>query len=537
MGGRTLRAAVAAALLGACAKAPAPIVEESTQTPAGETATVVVSVAGAGTVGFDGQPPCSSGCRYSVPRNASVRLVALPEAGTTFAGWAGACSGTGECQFVAVGDAQVAAQFAPARVVPAGELSLTVEIGGEGAGAVRVYDAKDRITQCSRSCNVAVPRGRTFIAAVPAAGSKMPGWTGACAGLDECVLELSRDAALTATFDPVPPPPWVYAAQDVTTLEGLRVSPSALDDAGAIAGTYSAEAETGIFRWDGTLQRTALPVGISASVAATAGGLVVGTLATGGSAMGEGHAFVAASGAIHDLGTLGGTWSRARAVNETGMIVGAAALAGGEVHAFSWKDGVMIDLGTLRGQAFSEAFAIAPDGAPLGISCDSPSAAPARCHVVRFDRSGLSDLGGLSDAMGVIAMDPASDVALYRYPSEAFLWREGVVYDISGEAAAYAWSRLGVFAGGRLSSALCAPNSAGDAVVAIWVPISEGDSGILALRHDGALYDVNDLVQPQRIVEWPRRIDGAQAINARGQILAYARRAGGTHLLLTPKAP
>ena len=537
MGSRTLRAAVAAALLGACAKAPAPIVEESTQPPAGETATVVVSVTGAGTVGFDGQPPCSSACRYSVPRHASVRLVPLPESGTTFAGWAGACSGTGECQFVAVGDAQVAAQFSPARIAPPGDLSLTVEIGGEGAGAVRVYDAKDRITQCSRSCTVGVPRGRTFVAAVPAAGSKMPGWTGACNGLDECVLDLSRDAGVTATFDPVPPPTWLYAAQDVTTLEDLRVSPSALDDNGAIAGTYSSEAETGIFRWDGTLQRTALPVGISASVAATGGGLVVGTLASGGSAMGEGHAFVAASGAIHDLGTLGGTWSRARAVNEAGMIVGAAALAGGEVHAFSWKDGVMIDLGTLRGQAFSEAFAIAPDGAPLGISCDSPSAAPARCQIVRFDRSGLSDLGDLSDAMGVVAMNPAGDVALHRYPSETFLWREGVVYDISGEAAAYAWSRLGVFAGGRLSSALCAPNAGGDAVVAIWVPISEGDSGILALRHDGALYDVNDLLQPQRIVEWPRRIDGAQAINARGQILAYARRAGGTHLLLTPKAP
>jgi len=83
MGSRTLRAAVAAALLGACAKAPAPIVEESTQPPAGETATVVVSVTGAGTVGFDGQPPCSSACRYSVPRHASVRLVALPESGTT----------------------------------------------------------------------------------------------------------------------------------------------------------------------------------------------------------------------------------------------------------------------------------------------------------------------------------------------------------------------------------------------------------------------------------------------------------------------
>ena len=55
MAGRTVRVALAAALVGACAKAPAPIVEESTQSPAGETATVVVSVAGAGMVGFGGQ--------------------------------------------------------------------------------------------------------------------------------------------------------------------------------------------------------------------------------------------------------------------------------------------------------------------------------------------------------------------------------------------------------------------------------------------------------------------------------------------------
>src|SRR6202171_5905914 len=299
MGGRTLRAAVAAARLGACAKAPAPIVEESTQPPAGETATVAVSVAGAGTVGFDGQPPCSSACRYSVPRHASVRLVALPEPGTTFAGWAGACSGTGECQFVAVVDAQVAAQFGPGRVVPSAELSLTVEIGGGGGGGGGGDGAKERLTSSARTSPGGVPRGRTSVAPPPAAGSKMPGWTGACDGLDECVLDLSRDAALTATFDPVPPPPWVYAAQDVTTLEGLRVSPSALDDTGAIAGPYSAEAETGIFRWDGTLQRTALPDGSSASVAATAGGLVVGTLATGGGAVGGGRGVADGSAAVH----------------------------------------------------------------------------------------------------------------------------------------------------------------------------------------------------------------------------------------------
>ena len=51
-----------------------------------------------------------------------------------------------------------------------------------------------------------------------------------------------------------------------------------------------------------------------------------------------------------DLGTLGGTSSRAAAVNDHGQVVGVSNTAGGEQHAFSWtKKGGMVDLGTLGG--------------------------------------------------------------------------------------------------------------------------------------------------------------------------------------------
>src|SRR3954470_14675597 len=47
-----------------------------------------------------------------------------------------------------------------------------------------------------------------------------------------------------------------------------------------------------------------------------------------------------------DLGTLGGTWSHAAALNNRGQIVGSSALAGStESRAFLWDDGVMHDLG------------------------------------------------------------------------------------------------------------------------------------------------------------------------------------------------
>ena len=49
-----------------------------------------------------------------------------------------------------------------------------------------------------------------------------------------------------------------------------------------------------------------------------------------------------------DLGTLGGTYSYATAINEQGQVVGIS-LIGSEMHAFIWHNGRMTDLGTLGG--------------------------------------------------------------------------------------------------------------------------------------------------------------------------------------------
>jgi len=70
---------------------------------------------------------------------------------------------------------------------------------------------------------------------------------------------------------------------------------------------------------------------------------------------------------IADLGTLGGAYSRAEAVNDRGDIVGGSTTAAGEWHAFLWSRGRMMDLGTLGG-AYSVALDINNRGEVVGVS-------------------------------------------------------------------------------------------------------------------------------------------------------------------------
>jgi probable HAF family extracellular repeat protein len=58
------------------------------------------------------------------------------------------------------------------------------------------------------------------------------------------------------------------------------------------------------------------------------------------------HAMVNTYGTVQDLGTLGGTQSLARAVNQQGWVVGWAYSAGATTQrAFLWRDGAMAPLG------------------------------------------------------------------------------------------------------------------------------------------------------------------------------------------------
>jgi probable HAF family extracellular repeat protein len=64
------------------------------------------------------------------------------------------------------------------------------------------------------------------------------------------------------------------------------------------------------------------------------------------------HAFRYSAGTMTDLGTLGGTFSDARAVNSNGDVAGSSSLSGtalNPTNAFLYHNGHMTDLGTLGG--------------------------------------------------------------------------------------------------------------------------------------------------------------------------------------------
>jgi probable HAF family extracellular repeat protein len=86
--------------------------------------------------------------------------------------------------------------------------------------------------------------------------------------------------------------------------------------------------------------------------------------------VGATHAVLWSDGEVVDLGTLGGTTSRAYGINDRTQIVGTARTAAGADHAFLWQDGVMTDANELlpadSGWTLTIAFGIDQRGVFVG---------------------------------------------------------------------------------------------------------------------------------------------------------------------------
>jgi probable HAF family extracellular repeat protein len=148
------------------------------------------------------------------------------------------------------------------------------------------------------------------------------------------------------------------------------------------------------------------------------------------------HGFLYRDGVLTDLGTLGGAYSGAYAINSSGLIVGQSTLiTGGDVpsHATLWENCQPIDLGTLGG---AESFARDINDAGVVVGTSSAAGDPVNSHAVLWRDRVIEQLetGGArsSQAAAINASGTIVGFGVYHgSPSwHALMWRNGTLVDL-----------------------------------------------------------------------------------------------------------
>ncbi|MFC6920217.1 InlB B-repeat-containing protein [Meiothermus taiwanensis] len=157
---------------------------------------LTINKSGAGSGSVSSTPAgisCGSTCEFAFADGASVTLTPTPAAGSVFAGWGGACSGTGSCTVTMSSAQTVTATFNTAPTQ-----ALTVSKSGSGTGTVSSNPAG---INCGANCTANFAQNSTVaLSAVADSGSNFTGWSGACSGTGTCSVTMDAAKSVTATF-------------------------------------------------------------------------------------------------------------------------------------------------------------------------------------------------------------------------------------------------------------------------------------------------------------------------------------------------
>jgi len=275
---------------------------------------------------------------------------------------------------------------------------------------------------------------------------------------------------------------------------------------------------------------------------------------------------------IRDLGTLGGSDSKAIALNDEGQVVGESALpilasGYGRSHAFVWQHDRLTDLGVvgrdLGGDmpSQSSAVTITNGGLVLGNGRVEQNVPNSRAFVWRGRmtvlRAGADSVGEAMNELGQVVGWTGDDVGYGR--GHAFLWQNGRTRDLGSLGRRpYSWARTinvhGQVVGGSYSLDDARDGEQIRTRAFLWQSGRMLELGALPGRPESEAFDINAQgqvigssyrgVTAPRAFIWQRgrMLDlgtlggastGASAINSRGQVVGSSETGKGkTHAFL-----